>query len=1020
MIPRRVQLAILLAFLCHGFFILTARYRLSYDAYTHMLFANHYAENWFSLWEPRWYTGFTVVSYPPLAHQLIALFLPLVGFDAAFALILWIVTTFYPLSIYVFARIFTGKTSASYAALASAILLPIYVTAYIFGQLPFLTSTLFALFSAASLARYLRTGGPQDLALSIALVATTMASHHATLIVQPFLFIAVVISQINTDNWRTVFTRLTIFGIPAVVAGLAVIWPFWEWGTHQIMQTPIDHLSRHNFITDPIAFAIFFFPLYGPLVVVIPFLWRKWHPRLIGLLISFTILFLLGLGGTTPLPRLFFGKAWEWLTYDRFAFWASLTLTPFFGMLFIQLRHKWGKHPATSAGWHLITKLMPLGQTQIRPVTSLRNFLSALAFSIFAATTLGSWFMPIFFANQPKQIDMQPIVSFLNVGDRSQWRYLTFGFGNQYTYLNLLTKATTIDGSYHTARTLPELRESGIAEVDTAYWTTKGVSAIVPILQKSGAHSVRWGFVNPDIVETIKVQGRIIHRSPFIPVLEQLGWVKLKTLDNGILVYENPNAILPAPTKPPPSNPLAEFSWGILSLLSLIVTLCLSALSVWRITARRAIRYIYSFLIALIPISLCFWFFRDLGEFPHPRVYFIYTDILIFLTDALALLAVILWALTRITKETQLSITNYKRTFQPLSFTFLLSTLCLLATISIFWSLDWRTSLYISLHFWLIFLLILSLRDWHETWIIAIFGLCAGLSIQLITGFIGYAQQSTAFLDTLNMKWPGILDPSIRGVSVVQLANGLRILRAYGTLPHPNILGGFAFLTLLGPVSLFLANKKPNYPAVILLCLGIILIGLTFSRSAWLALVAFMCILVLKSKYFERKKLFLLTSAVALTSILTLYPLKDLVFTRVSNSIIATEQNSILGRVWYTQQAIEMIRKHPITGVGIGSFVIELSKTAIAEAQIEPVHNIFLLVITELGIIGLLLMIGLFVSIALSIYRSESPRAILASATLTGFGIISLFDHYLWTLAPGRMLLGLALGLWAGQVAHDA
>src|SRR5258706_6418790 len=770
------------------------------------------------------------------------------------------------------------------------------------------------------------------------------------------------------------------------------------------MQTPIDHLSRHNFITDPIAFAIFFFPLYGPLVVVIPFLFRKWHPRLIGLLISFAILFLLGLGGTTPLPRLFFGKAWEWLTYDRFAFWACLTLTPFFGMLFIQLRRKWKNR--------VITKPIP--------VTLRRNFLSAFTFFIFAVTALGSWFVPFFWANQPKPINMQPIVSFLNEGDRSQWRYLTFGFGNQYTYLNLLTKATTIDGSYHTARTLPELRESGIAEVDTAYWTPNGLSAIVPILQKSGAHSVRWGFVNPDIVETIKVQGRIIHRSRFSPGLEQLGWVKLKPLDNGILVYENPNAILPAPTKPPPSNPLAEFSWGIMSLLSLIVTLCLSALSVCRITAKRAIRYIFSFLIALIPISLCFWFFRDLGEFPHPRVYFIYTDILIFLTDALALLAVILWALTRITKETQLSITNSKRTFQPLSFTFLLSTLCLLATISIFWSLDWRTSLYISLHFWLIFLLILSLRDWHETWTVAIFGLCAGLSIQLITGFIGYAQQSTAFLDTLNMKWPGILDPSIRGVSVVQLANGLRILRAYGTLPHPNILGGFAFLTLLGPVSLFLANKKPNYPAVILLCLGIILIGLTFSRSAWLALVAFMCILVLKSKYFERKKLFLLTSAVALTSILTLYPLKDLVFTRVSNSIIATEQNSILGRVWYTQQAIEMIRKHPITGVGIGSFVIELSKTAIAEAQIEPVHNIFLLVTTELGIIGLLLMIGLFVSIALSIYRSESPRAILASATLTGFGIISLFDHYLWTLAPGRMLLGLALGLWAGQVAHDA
>ncbi len=546
------------------------------------------------------------------------------------------------------------------------------------------------------------------------------------------------------------------------------------------------------------------------------------------------------------------------------------------------------------------------------------------------------------------------------------------------------------------------------------------MNAIIPILQKSGEHGVRWGFVNPDTVETIKVHAGIIRRSPFIPVLEQLGWIKTKTLDNDVLVYENPNAILPVPTKPPASNPIAEFSWGTLPLLSLVITLSLSALRIWSIEAKRAIYYIYSFLIALIPISLCFWFFSAIGESPHPRVYFIYTDVLFFITDAFVLLAVILWALTRLTKETQLSITNSKRTFQPLSFIFLLSTLCLLATISIFWSLDWRTSLYISLHFWLILLLILSLRDWHETWTVAIFGLCVGLSIQLITGFIGYAQQSTAFLDSLNMEWPGILDPSMRGVSVVQLADGLRILRAYGTLPHPNILGGFAFLTLLGPASLFLLNKKPNYPALILLCLGIILIGLTFSRSAWLALIAFMIILVLKSKYFDRKKLFLLIAAVILTSILTLYPLKDLVFTRVSNSAIATEQNSILGRVWYTQQAINIIQKHLLTGMGIGSFVLELSKIAVEGVLVEPVHNIFLLVTTELGVVGLIITISLFISIALHTFKAKSPQAILASATLTGLGVISFFDHYLWTLAPGRMLLGLALGLWAGQVAHDA
>ena len=349
MIPRRVRLAIFAALLCHGLFIITARYRLSYDAYTHMLFANHYAENWFSLWETRWYAGFTVVSYPPLIHQLTALLIPILGFDAAFAFMLWIVMTLYPLGIYAFSRVFTGKAAASYAALASALLLPMYVTAHIFGQLPFLSGTLIALFGAASLNRYLREGGIHNLLLTVSLITTSMAAHHATLLVQPFLIFAVTVnhiaqrgsvtpenklsiagSQTPQEQGRNIFIacrRVTLFAALAAITSIFVIWPFWQWGMHQAMQTPIDHPSRHNFFSDPLAPAIFFWPMYGPLVVIIPFLFplRKWPLRFLGLIISFIILFILGLGGTTPLPRLFFGDAWEWLTYDRFAFWACLT-----------------------------------------------------------------------------------------------------------------------------------------------------------------------------------------------------------------------------------------------------------------------------------------------------------------------------------------------------------------------------------------------------------------------------------------------------------------------------------------------------------------------------------------------------------------------------------------------------------------------------------------------------------------------------------------------------------------------
>ncbi|MEP6894672.1 MAG: O-antigen ligase family protein [Chloroflexota bacterium] len=1018
MTPRRVRLAVLLACICHGLFILTGRYRLSYDAYTHMLFANHYAENWFSLWETRWYTGFTVVSYPPLAHQLIALFIPLLGFDKAFALILWVVTTLYPLGIYAFSRIFTGKTSASYAALASAILLPIYVSAHIFGQLPFITSTLTALFAAASLNRYLREGGVHNFALSVALVTTSMALHHATLMVHPFFIFAIITNNVlrseqsGAQSKSRYVYRLCLFIIIAIITSLLAILPFWQWGADQIIQTPIDHLSRHNFFTDPLAPVIFFFPLYGPLLAVIPFLFRKWHPRFTGLLLSFTALFLLGLGGTTPLPSLFFGKAWEWLTYDRFAFWACLILTPFFGILFIGLKKK----------LRFITKPLPAALR--------KSLISALTFSFFTATVLGAWLMPLAFPLEPKTIAMEPIVAFLNSGDNSQWRYLTFGFGDQFAYLNLLTKATTIDGSYHTARTLPELRESGIGQIDTSYWALNGMTAIVPILEKSGEHGVRWGFVNPATLEAVKIHWGAVHQSPFVPLLNELGWKKIKTLDNGVLVYENPNALPLVPSEAPTTPPINSFIWGVFPMLAFITASALGTLRAYPIQAEWVIRKIYAFAISLLPITLCFWIYRTIADFSHPRVYFTYDNALFFLGDAFAVVAVTLWLSVKISHssfvfqlssyQTNSRLSISKFILDPLAFFFLLFALCVLITLSTLWSQDWRTSLYISLHFWLIFLLILSLRDWHATWTVTLFGLCAALSIQLITGFIGFALQSTAFLDTLNMKWPGVLDPSMRGASVVELPSGETFLRAYGTLPHPNILGGFAFILLLGPIALFFDREKPNYLALLLIAPGIALLALTFSRSAWLALIAFAFILILKSKYFNRKQLSLFLIIGVLSFALTLLPYRQLVQARTTNTTSHSEAFSLIGRAWLSQEALQMLRERPLTGVGIGSFIITLSQRAGAGYIIEPVHSIFLLAGSELGLGGLLLVATLFISIALNIFKSQTPQAILTSATLTGLGVIGLFDHYLWTIAPGRIMLGLALGLWAGQVTYDA
>ncbi len=941
-----------------------------------MLFADHYARDWFSLWETRWYTGFEVVSYPPLTHQLIALFIPALGFEKAYAAILWIVTSLYPLGIYVFSRNFAGKTASSHAALATAFLLPICVTAHIFGQLPFLTATLFTLFSTGAVSRFLREGGLSNLLLAVSITATTMAAHHATLMVQPFFILAITCFQLKQNNWRMLFFRLANYLLLAIPAGILVIWPFWQWGMHQQLQTPIDHLSRHNFLSDPFAIAIFFFPFYFPMGAIIPFLWKGWPRKFIGLQFSLVILFILGLGGTTPLPRLLFGKSWEWLTYDRFAFWAALILTPFFGILLIRFK-RWMK---------------PRFRPGLIPDSFRGTFIQSSIFFILACAAAGSWFTPRFLKIQPDPIDMQPIVNFLHAKDHYYWRYLTFGFGDQFAHLSLLTnKTTTIDGSYHTARTLPELRESGIGQIDTAYWASKGIPAIGPILQASGEYGVRWGFVN---------------LRKFVPELKKNGWVFVEYLSNGVQVWENPKYTFQPPVIPP-ADPFESFSWGIFPMLSLITTL---GLAISTPQGETILRKAYAAVMGLLPISLSLWYYKTIFEFNHDQVYFTYDHALFFLSDGLALIAVIFWLAARAKRKTMLRLSPVLK---------LVFALCSWISLSALWSADWRTSLYIAAHFWLIFLLVLSLRDWHQAWNSILKGLCAALLLQAVIGIIEFNLQSHKFLAAFNLHWPGLIDAASAGASILKFPDGQNFLRVYGTFPHPNMLGGFVVICVTAVIAIIIKQEKISWPILLLLLPATFLLIVTFSRSAWIGAAIFFLILMIKLWRSEHKKILLICSIMVSVTLLTLIPLRQLFISRTTVPTTPTEEFSLVGRIWLSQQALEYAKERPLTGVGIGSFVIQLAEREGERNFVEPVHNIPLLILAELGIVGVILLLAICISMVWELRITKRVNLILIGALLAGMGSIALFDHYFWSLAPGRIMLGLTFGLWLGQVAKD-
>jgi O-antigen ligase len=611
---------------------------------------------------------------------------------------------------------------------------------------------------------------------------------------------------------------------------------------------------------------------------------------------------------------------------------------------------------------------------------------------------------------QPRTIDMQPIVNFLAQGDRSDWRYLTFGFGDQFGYLNRLTTATTIDGSYHTARSLPELRTSGIGSIDASYWLPDGLEKLASILQIAGKYGVRWGFVDD---------------TKYDAVLLQNGWDLLKVLSNGVQVWTNTRPVLAVTSSPPPDNLVESFSWGTLPLVALAVTAGLAGLRVRPDFARRMLLQLHNLAVGLLPVGLVFWYFHSISAIQYERVYFIYDNALFYVSDGLALIAVLAWALAH--GYGPLPLNQREQNKRPLSFERLVQSitpwllaLCGLASLSLLWSKDWRFTLYVSLHLWLGFGLYLSLRDRPDAWRAAAKGLCAALAVQVIFGFFEFAIQSTWLMASMQMVWPGVLDPVTPGASVVQLDNGTRWLRAYGTLPHPNILGAFLVTLLAGPALLFLTGRKPSAWAAILFTAGPALLIISFSRAAWVGVLAAGLVVLLKYTLFERRRLLVLAACAVLGAAAAVLPLRSLVFSRVNAAPSSpTENFSLIGRAWLNGQAVELIRQHPLLGIGAGTFVINLSQHAGTGYIIEPAHNLLLLISSELGLGGALILIGLFLTILRGVWKARSPQAVLLGAALVGLAVTGLFDHSLWTLAPSRMLAALTLGLWAGQVEHD-
>ncbi len=271
-------------------------------------------------------------------------------------------------------------------------------------------------------------------------------------------------------------------------------------------------------------------------------------------------------------------------------------------------------------------------------------------------------------------------------------------------------------------------------------------------------------------------------------------------------------------------------------------------------------------------------------------------------------------------------------------------------------------------------------------------------------------------------KWLGL---AARGAwnlgDIVVAADGGRWLRAYGPFPHPNIFGGYlavGLIILFNFLKTTQSSRSYKTRGIYFLAATLFFaLFLTFSRSAWVAFAVAAIYFIFE--FYKKKRLtltcaaaqvnvndkrenilkfFIFLFALAITFSIIFWPL----FSTRATSAGRLEQKSNTERVGGWKIGLSSWLAHPVFGAGLGNSIITNYELRITNKIQEPAHNIFLIALAELGLVGFMIYLFLW----RGFWKNPALRPLLIL-----FFVIGMLDHYLWTFWSGQMLFWLGLAI---------
>jgi hypothetical protein len=284
-----------------------------------------------------------------------------------------------------------------------------------------------------------------------------------------------------------------------------------------------------------------------------------------------------------------------------------------------------------------------------------------------------------------------------------------------------------------------------------------------------------------------------------------------------------------------------------------------------------------------------------------------------------------------------------------------------------------------------------------------------GALLQIIWG---YAQWRTNGSLGLQLLGESFIGQDVLGVAKIDLAEGAKQVRAYGSFLHPNIFAAY-LLTVF-----FLALRYLRYSSK-LFWMAIFITGIYLTHSQAAMLVGVVCLALYF--VFAAFRAINFRKSVALIIVLLLV-LGNFWFFKKSHAVNVRDA-SVSERLAQNVISKNMWKENP-WGVGVSNYTLEMEKYSNCGSnsgsnsgvdcgarkylpwEFQPVHNTYFLILNEVGIQGLILLLLFLLALFDLYWKAGKAVPVLV------FMLLASFDHFLWDSWVGLMLIALVAGFF--------